>query len=142
MTRLVTMMAAALVVAACSSGSGTLPNETIPPMPQAAAGWASIGGVTGTGDGGSVGIELQLGGQPTALNVSCAGGGRLVVQFGDAPAAAEVFPCGGHGTAEASRLELKNMAIPATATIIVSVIPGLGDLYNSSFAVSVEQPKS
>jgi hypothetical protein len=66
-----------------------------------------------------------------------------VVQIGDAlssPAPAVVFPCGGHGAVAVSRFGLTS-TIHGSTLFVVFVVPGNGDLNNSSFAVSVEQPK-
>jgi hypothetical protein len=140
MNRLMVLLVAALLVAGCSSSPSTLPAETVPPTPAAPAGWMSIGAFAGTGGGGSVGTSLPLAaGHAAAIHVSCTGLGTLVVQFGNAPAPAYVFPCGGHTVAQESRLELTNMTITSGTEIIASVTSGPADLYDSSFSVSIEQ---
>jgi hypothetical protein len=88
-------------------------------------------------------MVVQLGGRATTLHAVCAGLGSLVVQLGDeAVAPAVVFPCGGHGVIADNRYEIKDVAIPPRMTIIASVVEGAGELYRSSFFVSIEQPQS
>ena len=144
MKRLVAYMAAALLVAGCSGSTRPLPAESMPPAPIAPGGWASIGGIGGSGGQGGAGMELPLDGHETAIDAACSGNGTLVVQLGDvtaAPAPAVVFRCGGHDEVSTSRFVLTD-SIRGTATIVASVIQGPADLYNSSFWVSIEQPKS
>jgi hypothetical protein len=140
MKRLVACLAAALLVAGCSSSTQALPAGSILPTPVVPAGWASIGAIGGSG--GGVGTELALNGHETALHVACSGIGTVVVQFGDAtqaPAPAVVFRCGWPEAVE-SRYELTD-PILGSATVIVSVVEGYGALHASSFMVSFEQPE-
>jgi len=145
MKRLLAALATAVLAVGCSANSsGPMPAETVPPPPTAPAGWASIAGIGGTGGQGGAGIALPLDGHATAIDAACSGNGTLVVQFGDAtyaPTPAVAFHCGGHGEVAVSRYELAS-PIQGTVTVIASVIQGAGDLYNSSFWVSIEQPRS
>jgi hypothetical protein len=143
MKRLVAGLSIALLVAGCSSSTQPLPVETIPPDATAPAGWASIGGISGSGGQGAAGIQLDLYGHQTAIHAACSGNGTLVVQIGDAataPVPAVVFPCGGHGAVADTRFELTS-TIRGSEAFVVFVLPGNGTLFNPSFAVSVEQAK-
>jgi len=133
----------AVLVAGCAGGSPAPESvESMPPLPVAPAGWVSVVGFGGAGGGGSAATEVQLSGRATSLHVACAGLGSLVVQLGDGPVApAVVFPCGGHGVIADNRYEIKNVTIPQRMTIIASVVQGVGELYHSSFFVSIEQPQ-
>ena len=140
MKRLVAWLAAALLVAGCSSSTQSLPAETIPPIPTAPAGWASMGAISGSGGGTPAGIQFDMNGHPTAIHVACSGSGSAVVQVGDAvsaPAPAVVFPCGEHEQVADTRFELTS-TIRGSTVFVVFVSPGFGTLFNPSFAVSVE----
>ena len=143
MNRLLVGLVAAVLVAGCAASSpAPEPAESIPPPPVAPAGWVSVVAFGGVGGGGSTGADLQLSGRATSIHAACAGLGSLVVQLGDGPVApAVVFPCGGHGEIADNRYEIKNVTIPPQMTIVASAIEGLGDLYHSSFCVSIEQPQ-
>ena len=142
--RLLAGLVAIVLVAGCGASSpAPEPAESMPPLPVAPAGWVSVVGFGGEGGGGSAAMEVQLGGRATTLHAACAGLGSLVVQLGDEPVAlAVVFPCGGHGAIADNRYEIKNVAIPQRMTVIASVVEGAGELYRSSFFVSIEQPQA
>ena len=142
--RLLAGLVAIVLVAGCGASSpAPEPAESMPPLPVAPAGWVSVVGFGGEGGGGSAAMEVQLGGRATTLHAACAGLGSLVVQLGDEPVAlAVVFPCGGHGAIADNRYEIKNVTIPQRMTIIASVVEGAGELYRSSFFVSIEQPQA
>ncbi len=133
-----------LVLSACSAPPEAA--ASMPPVPEAPAGWASSASFGGVGGNGMTSIAINLTDGAVAVSAACAGSGTLVVMLsaqllvdGDPVAATSVaFPCG-EGVAEsASRLELANAPV-GDITASAFVIEGGGTIRHAAYNVSLEQ---
>ncbi len=141
------LIGALVLLAGCTATTPAVgPAESVPPLPQAPSGWASVGGFGGSAEGGLIGATLSVVDGALALSASCSGEGTLMViitrEGKEAESAyvapAGVFACPDLGQVSTGRVELPD--VPAGAvTVTAYVVEGLGTLRHASFNVSLEQ---
>lgn len=140
------LIGALVLLAGCTATTPAVgPAESVPPLPQAPPGWASVAGFSGSA-GGLISAALSVADGALALSASCSGEGTLMViitmEGQEAESAyvapAGVFACPDLGQVSTGRVELPD--VPAGAvTVTAYVVEGLGTLRHASFNVSLEQ---
>lgn len=147
MRSLLSLIGALVLMAGCTATTPSArPAESVPPLPVAPPGWASVAGFGGGAGPGSIGASLSVADGPLALHASCSGEGTLMVivttqgQEGTSSylAPAGVFDCPDLGETSTGRVELPD-AEAGVITATAYVVEGLGTLRHASFNVSLEQ---
>jgi len=136
------------LVMACGQAPAT-PPASFPDTPIAQPGWMALGTVKSSRGEGFVGMHVLASGRALALSVVCVGTGSLVVSYGPGEATppfpnggldALVFPCAADAGAT-SRSELGMGLGSGQVTFSGGIVPGMGSIGQSSFAVSVEEAR-
>jgi hypothetical protein len=135
------------ILVGCDAGTGAPePAESVPPAPDAPAGWQSIVTFGSSGPGvGAMAFDVAEG--AVAVHASCVGADTLIVTLTTSGPSAEqaiaapaaVFRCGGAGEPATSRVELEGVSV-GEVSATAYLVEGPGTTRHGAFNVSIEQP--